>query len=179
MKRKTYYLLPLIVVAVLISACSEKKIKKTQEPGTTEVSSDLENISWMNQYTLVKDVARSGRYSSKVDSINRFSFGFSNTFAHINDTLPLNVDVSVWLYYSRKGINSSLVMSIDSAGKNVYWKGIPLKDSIKTAGNWQEIRNTFEIPKRIIPDELLKIYVWNNDKSPFFLDDMKLVFHNK
>ncbi len=177
MKNSILYLS--IITLILLSACTNEKSKIVSEPGATEISSDLENISWMNQYTLVKEVAHSGRFSSKVDSINRFSFGFSNTFMHISDTLPLSVDVSAWIYYSQKDINNSLVLSIDSSGNNIYYKGIPLTDSIKAINTWQQIKTTFELPKRILPSELLKIYVWNNDKNPFYVDDLKLIFRNR
>jgi hypothetical protein len=176
MKKNLAYLLVLCVIAFL-SACSGNK--SNLEPGTKKISSNLEDLSWMNQFTLVKDVAHSGRFSSKLDSVNQFSFGYSGTFNSISDTLPASVDVSVWVYYPQTGINGSIVISIDSVNKNIYWKGIPLKDSIKTANQWQEVKGSFEIPKKIMPTDNVKIYVWSSDKRSFYMDDLTLLFHNQ
>jgi hypothetical protein len=176
MKRKLQTLIIVFTIALLAS-CSENKSNNGQAPGTKLVSNDLENNSWMNQNTLVKDVAHSGRYSSKLDSLNQFSFGFSNNFASISDTLPISVDVSCWLYFPQNGIKTSLVLSVDSANKSIYWKAIILTDSVKTANQWKEIKATLEIPKKIMPTDNLKIYVWSSDKRTFYMDDFSLLFH--
>jgi hypothetical protein len=143
------------------------------------IASNLEDISWMNQSTLSKDVAHSGRFSSKIDSVNQFSFGYSAPFNVISDTLPISVDVSAWIFFPQLKINGSIVISIDSVSKNIFWKGIPIKDSIKYANQWQEIKATFEIPKKILPTDNVKIYVWNDDKRTFYMDDLSLLFHNQ
>jgi hypothetical protein len=177
MNKNLQYWVLLLLISFL-SACSGNKSGNDSVPGSKLISSNLEDLCWMNQFTLVKDVAHSGKFSSKLDSINQFSFGYSNTFNNISDTLPLSVDVDVWVYYPQTGINSSVVLSIDSVGKNIYWKGIPLKDSISVTNQWKQIKGTFEIPKKIMPTDNIKIYVWSSDKKSFYMDDLKLVFHN-
>ena len=177
MKKNLHYAL-LIVVMVVFAACSGNKSKE-REPGTILVASDLENVEWMNLNTLSKDKAHSGKFSSKLDSLTEYGFGFSNTFNNLSDTLPLSVDVSVWLYYPQLKTNGVLVLSIDSIGTNIFWKGVPLGDSIKTANQWQEIKVTFELPKKIMPSDQLRIYVLNPEKRLFYMDDLSLLFHNQ
>ncbi|MEI6853767.1 MAG: hypothetical protein WCL06_13045 [Bacteroidota bacterium] len=177
MRKNLHYALLLLIILVF-AACSGNK-SGNNEPGTIALSSDLENICWMNQHTLCKTVVHSGKFSSKLDSVNQFSFGFSNSFNNLSDTLPGSVDVSCWIYYPQIKIKSSIVISIDSVGKNIYWKGFPLNDSIKAANQWQEVKVTFEIPKKVMPTDNVKIYVWNNDKRTFYMDDLKLLFHKE
>jgi hypothetical protein len=177
MKKNLHYAL-LLVVMVVFAACSGNKSAE-REPGSILVKSDLENLAWINQNTLSKDVAHSGMFSSKLDSLTEFSYGYSSTFNNLSDTLPVSVDVSVWIYYSQLKINSSLVISIDSVSKNIFWKGVPLADSIKAANQWQEIKVTFELPKKIMPTDNLKIYVLNAEKRNFYMDDLSLLFHNQ
>jgi hypothetical protein len=178
MKKNLHYVL-LIMVMVVFAACSGNKQNGEGEPGSILISSDLEHQGWMNQNTLTKEVAHSGMFSGRLDSLNQFSYGFSNSFNNLSDTLPTSVDVSVWIFYPQLKIGSSIVISIDSVGKNIFWKGIPINDSIKAANQWQEIKTTFEIPKKIMPTDNVKIYVWSTDKRTFFMDDMKLLFHNQ
>jgi hypothetical protein len=173
--KKNLQTLVLLFAIVVLSACSGNK--PDTGPGTKMIASNLEDLSWMNQFTLVKDVAHSGKFSSKLDSVNQFSFGYSAPFNNISDTLPMSIDVSVWIYYTQLKISSSIVISIDSIGKNIFWKGIPLNDTIKTANQWQEVKATFEIPKKVMPTDNVKIYVWNTDKRTFYMDDLKLLFH--
>ena len=177
MKKNLQYVLLLLIVLVFASCSGNKSGNGEVEPGSILVSSDLENLSWMNQNTLSKDVAHSGMFSGKLDSLNQFSFGFSNTFNNLSDTIPTSVDVSVWIYYPQLKISSSIVISIDSVGKNIFWKGFPLNDSIKAVNQWQEVKVTFEIPKKVMPTDNVKIYVWNTDKRTFYMDDMRLLFH--
>jgi hypothetical protein len=179
MQRNLHYLLFLVII-VVFSACSGNKSNNgSSEPGSKLISSNLENVSWINQNTLSKEFAHSGRFSSKVDTVFPYSFGFSGTFNMMSDTLPVSVDVSVWIFYPQLKINSSVVLSIDSVNKNIFWKGIPIKDSIKTINQWQEIKTTFEIPKKILPTDNIKIYVWNIDKRTFYMDDLSILFHNQ
>jgi hypothetical protein len=177
--RKNLHYVILLVVMVMFVSCSEKNKPVEHEPGTILVANDLENMAWINLQTLSKDVAHSGRFSSRLDSLTEFSFGYSNTFSNLSDTLPFSVDVSLWIYYPELKINSSLVISIDSVNKNIFWKGIPLIDSIKTANQWQKINVTFELPKKIMPTDQLRIYVLNNEKRKFYMDDLSLLFHNQ
>jgi hypothetical protein len=176
MKKNLPYVLLLSVILVF-AACSGNKSDKYQGgPGSVLISSDMENLAWTNMHTLSKEKAYSGKFSSKIDSVNQYSFGLSNTFNNLSDTLPTSVDVSVWVYFPETKIKSSLVISIDSVSKNIFWKGVPLADSVKAANQWQEIKVSFEIPKKIMPTDNIKIYVWNNEKRTFYVDDIKFLF---
>ncbi|MEI6123085.1 MAG: hypothetical protein WCQ95_05585 [Bacteroidota bacterium] len=176
--RKIFIYFGALAIISLLSSCSGSKDARI-EPGSITISNDLENTGWINQYTLVKDVAHSGKISSKIDSITQYSFGYSEKFKNISDTLPKSVDFSVWVYFPQTGINGSLVYSIDSVGKNIFWKGIPLKDSVKAANQWKEIKTNIELPRKIMPTDKISIYVWNPDKKTFYVDDMKIIFHNQ
>lgn len=119
------------------------------------------------------------RFKETDNPIGFISFGYHGKLGEIADTMPLSVDVSLWLFYPQTGIKSSLVISIDSSGKDIFWKSIELKDSVVNANLWEEINATFELPKTINGDENLKIYVWSIDKRSFYMDDLNLKFRTK
>jgi hypothetical protein len=179
MKKNLHYLL-LLVIVVVFSACSGNKSGNgTGEPGSKLITSDLENVSWINQNSLSREKAHSGNFCAKLDTLFPYSFGYQNTFNNLSDTLPSSVDVSVWILYPQLKISGCVVISIDSIGKNIYWKGIQINDSIKTVNQWQEIKVSFEIPKKVMPTDFIKIYVYNTDKRTFYMDDLTLLFHNQ
>lgn len=178
-KMKNLKILSVIICAmILFSACSGNKeeVKNENKPVAGVFSSDLEATGWMNQFTLCKDVAHSGRYSSRVDSVNQFSFGFREFASIIGDTIPKKVDIDFWMLCLQTGIKSTLVLSIDSVDKNIFWHGIELADSVKTPNKWQEIKTTVDLPENIMATDKISIYVWNKEKRTFYIDDLKVTF---
>lgn len=171
----------IICAIIMLSACSgNNEDKNKKEPGVSSFSNDLENAGWINQNTLTKEVAaHSGKFSSKLDSVSQYSFGFVNYFKYINDTLPEKVDINFWIFYPQTGIESNLVISIDSVGKNIFWKGIPLKDSVKSPKQWKEIKSDIILPREIMFTDKVSVYIWNNDKRTFYIDDIKVGFGKK
>jgi len=168
-------ILLLITIALIFVACKNNKSENAQ--GTKVFQSNLDEQSYMNMHTFSKEVAHSGKISSKIDSLNPYSFGFNNSFSSISDTIPLSVDVSFWAYTTKPGMNANLVFTIDSVNKGLYWEGVKLHDSIKVANQWKEIKAQFKIPKKAIPTDIIKIYVWSIDPAACYIDDMKFVFH--
>jgi len=167
-------------IIILFSACSgNKKDNDKNRPGVVVFSNNLETSGWINQHTLTKEAAHSGKFSSRVDSVSQYSFGFADCFSNISDTLPEKVDVDFWILCSQKEIKSNLVVSIDSIGKNIFWYGIDLKDSVQTPNQWKELKTTINLPANIMMTDKISIYVWSNDKRPFYIDDLKVIFGKK
>jgi len=178
--KKFIILAVIICVIILIAACSgNKEENKENKPGVVSFSNDLESAGWMNQQTLTKETAHSGKFSSRIDSVLQYSFGYADLFKNINDTLPEKVDVDFWILYPQTGIKTNLVVSIDSVGKNIFWAGIELVDSIKTPNQWKEIKATVNLPAKIMATDKIAVYVWNNDKRSAYVDDLKVTFGKK
>lgn len=165
--------------AILFTACSGSKDENKKVPGTSVFANDMESTGWINQNTLTQEIAHSGKFSSKLDSVSQFSFGFSDIFKNISDTLPEKVDISFWVFYPQTGITSNIVVNIDSSGKNIYWEGLGIKDSVKVANKWTEVKASFTLTKKILPTDKILIYIWNNDKRTFYIDDLKVTFGRK
>jgi len=179
---KNLQLLSVIICAtILFAACSGKKddVKNSDLSAPGVFYSNLEATGWMNQFTLSKDAAHSGRYSSRVDSVNQFSFGFKETVSIIGDTIPKKANIDFWVLYPQAGIKSTIVLSVDSCEKNIFWFGTPLIDSVKTTAKWQQIKASVNLPENIMPTDKISVYVWNNDKKTFYIDDLTVSFENK
>lgn len=68
-------------------------------------------------------------------------------------------------------VNSEIVVSINSNGKNIYYKSTNLKDLIKTEGEWENVSLIFQLPKIQNEDYEFAIFIWNTGKSELYYDD--------
>jgi len=174
MKKITNLLLALSAMAFMYACSGNKDEKKSENQHV--YSSDMEYEKWINNQSLVNDRAHSGKFSSKVDSSNNYSFGFTENFKNISDTLPAFANISVWVNYPVTGIKSTLVVSVDAPDQNIFWSGTELLDSVKVANQWKEIKSLITLPAAIKPDYKISVYVWSNDKKAFYVDDLKVEF---
>lgn len=161
-------LLILLASFTLLSSCAKKK-------STTTYENDTDFTEWINQHT-VKDVPNphSGSRSSVVDSANAFSLGFSKKLEKISNTKFKEVQFSYWVLYKSNQAKASTVISIDADGKNNYWDGRLVV--VKDLNRWTEVREIFKIPESIALNNQLSLYVWNNSKEEFLVDDLKVSF---
>lgn len=167
-------------VLAMAGCTGNETIEATGPEGVVSVVNDLESNYWINLNTLTVEQAHSGKTSSKVDGNQEFSFGYNSIFRNISDTVPVVIEVRAWLFCPEVPTNANLVISIDSlGGKNLFWQGVPLQDSLPAANTWTEVKCRFSVPGNITPDNSLKIYFWGIDKKTFYVDDMMLNFFLK
>ena len=67
----------------------------------------------------------------------------------------------------------------DSTGRNKHWFPMQLADMPRKAdANWRKSHFGIILPTNIAANDVLKVYVWNRNKTNFFLDDFKVSFLN-
>lgn len=65
----------------------------------------------------------------------------------------------------------------DSTGRNKHWFPMQLADMPRKADEvWRKSHFGLILPSDIVSDDILKVYVWNRNKTNFFLDDFKVSF---
>ena len=168
-----------ILTAALMAACSAcREPAPHSEEQKLEVTyqSSVEPEVWINQHTLSGDNARSWPWSSKLDSLNEFSYGFRSELRQISDTLPVYLEVSFWLFPTKPATDAELVVSVDSLTLNRFWTSISLRDSLDRTGEWNEIRSRIRLPRNLRATDKISVYVWNGKKNNFWVDDLTLNF---
>ena len=165
----------LILFALTIFGCTETD-ENTEKKIT--VVNDMEGYNcWTDIKSIAKTSAKSGNYACKLDTSVEFSFGYINKLSNISKELPKKVRVNLFTFTSKPGIKASLVLQIDSAnGKSVYWQSRCLDSYLMIQDKWNEVNETFDIPKNSNPNHTIRIYVWNNLKKEFLFDDLKIDF---
>jgi hypothetical protein len=177
---KTVYLFMFMAVVTLMAACdatTEKEVTLAAEDSTARVlSSDMYLNCWINEQTLQKEIFHSAPFGSKLDSGWADSYGLRAYVKDLGNELPKFVKVDFWAYYPATGINSKLVVSVDSLDKNKLWVGLDLKDSVKATNVWQHFNAKLTLPKRISPEDNVTVYVTSPDKKVMYVDDLTIKF---
>lgn len=155
----------LIASTAFLAGCTKKN------PIVYENDTDF--MEWINQQT-IKNVpnAHSGFSASVVDSSHAYSLGFSKDLEKISATKLKEVQFSYWVLYKSEQTKASTVISIDFNGKNTLWDGRLVV--VNGLNKWTQIIETFKIPDNIPLNNHLSLYVWNNSKEEFMIDDLKI-----
>ena len=117
----------------------------------------------------------SGNITAGVEKTGEYSATFLYPLKFVDEPENLKIHISNRLK-ALDSENIQLVISIDGeAGKNLYWKGIPLAKYIYSYNAWWNV-SVFEAIQ-INPsysNKTLKVYLWNPDKHSFWVDDWKI-----
>jgi hypothetical protein len=171
----------LLISCVIFFACScnppESESDSVESDGNyRKFTTEMYPNCWFNEHTLQDEIALSGRYASVVDTAFPFSFGFSEFVKNIDQRMPRSVLVTYSVLFPETGINPSMVVSIDSADQNRFWAGVDLKDSVSTAGEWTSLKCFLTLPRRIYPEDRVRIYLWGQGAGRFYVDDLRVEF---
>lgn len=184
MKRSFLNVLSFTVLSVLvISGCNSPK-----QPGNADGSyskvfySNMDNPDsltalspsvWKNLKTLVETTAYSGKYCSKIDTVNIFSFLYESSFSQIEDTTPRQALVSAYAYALQPNTKARLVVSVNG-GK--YYKALVADSLFVSPGEWKEIKGTFNLPTDLGIYDVVKAYVFNDKTGELLVDNLRVEF---
>jgi hypothetical protein len=173
------YILFLLSLSTMLFACNDAD-KKTDEAQANNnervIASTCEPNYWFNEQTLQSEVVHSAPFASKLDTTYNESYGFRSLCSRINNGIPRFVHVNFWAQFPTKDVTAKLVVSVDSVGKNKFWLGQDLKDSIKELNTWQRFNMQFTLNQNLSPEDQITIYVWSFDKKLLYIDDLELKF---
>lgn len=117
-----------------------------------------------------------GRYSYRLDSQGYSPTLFvplSSICTHRSTKIEIQIKAKIW---SENNYKTNIVTSVDdSTGKQIFWLGKTIDKIIKPAPRWQNIN--MECSYKIKPEFLtqkLKIYLWNNDNSIVWIDNLQI-----
>nr|MBK9651337.1 hypothetical protein [Bacteroidota bacterium] len=135
---------------------------------------DSKNL--MNEITRNNEKSSGGKWSAKMTDKNEYGIGLEKTFSDLKSFNTIReVGVTLKTFSSNKIEGASFVFTIDDAeGKNIFWKSFPLTFE---AGKWNEQQFDFAFSKnKVDPTNRIKMYVWNQQKQTFFVDDLSFSF---
>lgn len=176
-------LLFLAAISMLIISCnSGNNEKKSSDVKPKVVKTDIENIDslaavpnsvWKNTRTIVEGVAHSGKFSSKIDSLNEFSLVFEQRLGDMNSALPKTLNFQAYALALKPDTKVLMVVSVNN---NKYYKTAKMDTLFTTLNQWKEIKASFELPEGLLEDDVIKAYVWNQKIGELIIDDYNLEF---
>jgi hypothetical protein len=111
-----------------------------------------------------------GSYSAKIGEYSP-TFRISTDSLKVEGLSQLVLTSSVRVKLEEES-EPLLVISVDKDHENKFWKGISLKDQIKSYGNWTPIVvNEIVDVKEVPSGSVISIYIWNHSKAEMYLDD--------
>lgn len=117
--------------------------------------------------------AYSGSFSEK---IGEFSAGCTIALDSLLSDSTQQIMVSPQLkLFAINNPECNLVISMDSAGNQYFWKGYDLSKYVKSKTSWWSVSlNEIINRSKLRKNSLMKIYIWNNKKNEIFIDDFKI-----
>lgn len=121
--------------------------------------------------------AYSGNTSCEIPSES-----YSMSFEIPLDTLLKSKDDTAWMIRTEmwaKSVNKadgSFVISIEANNEAVSWKGIRVNDFLIQKGEWNFVTNFMSINRKMLETQKLKlkVYAWNQGKTSYWVDDIKV-----
>jgi len=148
---------------------------------------DLEKAhkGWRSSARIIRQgIAFSGKTIGVLDSMHVFSTGLQMPADSIGPVpSKYYCTVSLMIRDSLPGASNPayFVASIDSFdNKYNYWNGVRLNDVPRfKIKSWRKQSYAFNLPEITNPRAIIKMYVWNPSRKPFYIDDLRISFFGR
>lgn len=139
-------------------------------------SNDFENAAMNNGAATTRLVARSGDYSLLFDrehEYNVYFFEYLNNLKQAGQLTKLKVTYQVFKTGSAP-TGAMIICEIRNNGITLAYLSRPLDVPMATTRKWYAVPVNFDIPQNLDPWAELKLYIWNRDKTTFYVDDLQI-----
>ncbi len=130
---------------------------------------------WGNKDSYSKDYQYSGKYSSKVFRPDYYSPGFDIKLSEFSDSLPVYIFVSCQSYLTSENCYPELIISFENPQGGYSYNSFPVYFRADKIDDWCETKCGIRFPdQRKSKDDIVKVYIVNNSKKPYYMDDFKI-----
>lgn len=173
-------LLASFIALAIIGCKSTPKEQQGDQPQTKIIETNLENIdslsnlvpaTWKNLHTIVEGVAHSGKYSSKLDSVNEFSVVYENKLNLLDDNLPKKISISAMGCALKPDTRVLMVFSVNG---DKFYRAAQFDSTFSTLNEWKTMNVSWDLPKELSSDDRIKAYVYNKKIGELLVDDIKI-----
>jgi hypothetical protein len=127
---------------------------------TTNIFADNDHSN--SCFLMKKDIEYSPGMDTKIKQCN---FGNNRNFEMSIDVFPIN-----------KGNTATIdfVSSVSSSSKTYVYNTFTIDPCKLEKYKWNTLLYSFSIPKKVSGDAEFKVYLWNNNKTEIYLDNLKV-----
>lgn len=166
---KTY-----IIILFLTTAFSRLGFSQSYCTGFED--GEERNRPWMNIHVLNDSSAYEGIRLCICDSVHEFGFGFQVKADEAFPMQNINCQFGVWCKNVTNRGETTLVVSLENSGGNVYWNGYPLSSFADGTMDWFPVTLNLNLPHDYLKGATLKVFFWNPNRNVLYLDDARLAF---
>lgn len=152
----------------------ENSLKFSERKYDFETTDRMTNIN-----TLSDDYAFSGSWSCKLNETTEFSVTIVETINSIADIENNNFIRLSFKILGSGQINSNAVLSLHNNDKQISYYSTPVNLNLTDKNKWEDFDCTWLINKDLFKQsKIIKVYILNNNKQIFYVDDFILKFSN-
>ncbi|NTW33347.1 MAG: glycosyltransferase family 39 protein [Bacteroidetes bacterium] len=125
-----------------------------------------------------------GKYAVKLDAQNEYGPAYVSRISKMTDKIFKRVNVSLWSFAAGNFKDAQIVATINfkddenQVYENYFWLSSKFEYFIDK-NKWGQVFFSFNLPELRSKNDELKIYVWNPDKQPLYIDNFELKLFEK
>jgi Dolichyl-phosphate-mannose-protein mannosyltransferase len=125
-----------------------------------------------------------GKYSVKLDERDEYGPSCANRISHLTDKPFKKVQCSLWAYATGTFKDAQVVAEIsfkdddNQVYENYFWLSSKF-DYFIDQNKWGQVFFSFNLPELRSRNDELKIFVWNPDKHPLYIDNFEMKLFEK
>ncbi len=131
---------------------------------------------WYDLGSVTDQKAHSGKYASKIGSSIHKSVSFIKPVREITKSKNVYVKATFWVFVEDAASNAMITISFENKGRSYSWSPFYLVPARVVPGRWEHVSVGCRMPELQSPEDLVSIYVFNEDNKTVFIDDYLLEF---
>ena len=125
-----------------------------------------------------------GKYAVKLDAKNEYGPTYAMRISRMTDQPFKRFYISLWAYATGKFKDAQIVatLSFKDDENQVYEKYFWLSSKFSyfiEKDKWGQVFFSFNLPELMSRNDELKIYVWNPEKQPLYIDNFEMKLYQK
>jgi hypothetical protein len=165
----------IFVLIALFWACS----RENEAPDMLFQTDFESEAGWISDERMENGTGHSGNWYIRTGDFVPYSPAFQLKASVISQRPIRKAEIVFWIRPKEIPADAHLVFSADAGNTSVYWKHKELAKYLTKSGEWNEVKETFEIPDGSFgPDNIIKIYVIAKSNKVIHIDDFSVRFSN-
>ena len=133
--------------------------------------------SWRNKPLITDSLSFQGSGCARVTSADEFPGGVTRLMKDFRLAYPTLVRISARILDPDSvPTGARIVCTVDQNDQSVVWQSAEIDSTMIIPREWNLIEAKFRIPDWGWQDAVIKVYIWNEHRTSFFLDDMIVRF---
>lgn len=155
-------------------------------PPETAVSSALlfndfeSSVGWsdVQEGSLTTEKAHSGHWSMQTNATIPFSFTYVRQLGRLDPALTRSYELRGWALRASAGSTGRLVVQISKSATDtakVFYGTLDVGTVVKSLNQWEPVALPVVLPASAAADNLVKVYLWNDQgTAATYVDDLQL-----